>query len=122
MIVLLQALKINSIVVLHGNMILIRTQHIPLVVERTEATSEDVETVAVVGLELFDEAISPAKTLSSPIRLIGFGVTNIQGTPDVGTPSLFEDPAADKRKKRERLSKAMDELRERGMGFVTRSP
>lgn len=87
-----------------------------------DAPARDDMTFREKALELFDEAISPAKTLSSPIRLIGFGVTNIQGTPDVGTPSLFEDPAADKRKKRERLSKAMDELRERGMGFVTRSP
>ena len=65
--------------------------------------------------ELFDGAIRPTKRLSSPIRLIGFGVTNIQDTPDIEEPTLFADPAADRRKKRERLSKAMDALRDKGI-------
>ena len=49
------------------------------------------------------------------VRLIGFGVTNIQDTPDVDGPSLFAAPEDERRKKRERLSDALDVLRERGL-------
>ncbi len=61
------------------------------------------------ALALFD------KETIGAVRLIGFGVTNIQNVPDVGGPSLFADPADEKRRKRERLSAALDALRERGL-------
>ena len=80
-----------------------------------DAPTRDDMTFREKALELFDAAIRPAKKLSSPIRLIGFGVTNIQNTPDSEEPTLFADPSADRRKKRERLSKAMDDLRDKGL-------
>ena len=49
------------------------------------------------------------------VRLIGFGVTNIQDSPDAGELSLFADPKDTQREKRERLSAALDKLRERGL-------
>ena len=61
------------------------------------------------ALELFDR-----ETIGS-VRLIGFGVTNIQDTPDAGGPSLFPSPEDERRQKRERLSAALDLLRDRGM-------
>ena len=61
------------------------------------------------ALELFDR-----ETIGS-VRLIGFGVTNIQDTPDAGGPSLFPSPEDERRQKRERLSAALDNLRDRGM-------
>ena len=61
------------------------------------------------ALELFDK-----ETIGS-VRLIGFGVTNIQDTPDAAGPSLFADPADERRLKRERLSDALDRLRDRGL-------
>lgn len=61
------------------------------------------------ALELFDR-----ETIGS-VRLIGFGVTNIQDTPDAGGPSLFPSPEDERRQKRERLSAALDHLRDRGM-------
>ena len=61
------------------------------------------------ALELFDR-----ETIGS-VRLIGFGVTNIQPTPDAGGPSLFPSPEDDRREKRERLSAALDHLRDMGL-------
>ena len=61
------------------------------------------------ALELFDK-----ETIGS-VRLIGFGVTNIQPTPDAAGPSLFPSPEDERRQKRERLSAALDNLRDRGM-------
>ena len=61
------------------------------------------------ALELFDR-----ETVGS-IRLIGFGVANIQGTPDTGELSLFADPKDAQREKRERLSAALDKLRDKGL-------
>ncbi len=65
------------------------------------------------ALELFDAAWQKGRPLA--VRLIGFGVTNIQPTPDNGAPSLFAEPGDDARKKRERLSDALDSLRNRGL-------
>ena len=48
------------------------------------------------------------------VRLIGFGVTNITGAPDE-TPLLFPDPEVETLRRRERLSKALDALRDRGL-------
>lgn len=61
------------------------------------------------ALELFDRERFGA------IRLIGFGVTNLQDTPDAAGPSLFALPEDDRREKRERLSAAIDALRDRGL-------
>lgn len=61
------------------------------------------------ALELFDR-----ETIGS-VRLIGFGVTNIQDSPDTEGPSLFPSPEDERRQKRERLSAALDNLRDRGM-------
>ena len=61
------------------------------------------------ALELFDR-----ETIGS-VRLIGFGVTNIQGFPDADGPSLFSSPEDDRRQKHERLSAALDALRDRGL-------
>ena len=61
------------------------------------------------ALELFD------KEPIGSVRLIGFGVTNIQDAPDAEGPSLFSSPEDDRRQKRERLSAALDNLRDRGL-------
>ena len=61
------------------------------------------------ALELFDR-----ETIGS-VRLIGFGVTNIQNSPDADGPSLFPSPEDERRQKRERLSAAIDALRDRGL-------
>ena len=49
------------------------------------------------------------------VRLVGFGVTNFQDTPDDLGPSLFPTPEDGRRQKRERLSAALDALRDRGL-------
>ena len=61
------------------------------------------------ALALFDR-----ETLGA-VRLIGFGVTNIQNAPAVETPSLFADSEDRRREKRERLSETIDTLRDRGL-------
>ena len=60
------------------------------------------------ALELFDRERFGA------IRLIGFGVANLQDTPDANGPSLFALPEDARREKRERLSAALDALRDSG--------
>lgn len=57
----------------------------------------------------------PESTRHKPVRLIGFGVTNIQDDPGDEAPLLFADPLEETRKKRERLSAALDILREKGL-------
>ena len=49
------------------------------------------------------------------VRLVGFGVTNFQDTPDDLGPTLFPTPEDGRRQKRERLSAALDALRDRGL-------
>ena len=61
------------------------------------------------ALELFDR-----ETIGA-VRLIGFGVTNIRRSPDDDCPSLFPTPEDERRRKRERLSAALDVLRDRGL-------
>ena len=80
-----------------------------------DAPARDDMTFREKALALFDGAIRRTEKLSTPIRLIGFGVTDIQTSPDAEAPSLFADPAAEMRKKRERLSEAIDALRDRGL-------
>lgn len=66
------------------------------------------------ALALFDKAW-PEDGRARTVRLIGFGVANFQTTPDEDAPSLFAAPEDDAREKRERLSKALDLLRDRGL-------
>ena len=61
------------------------------------------------ALALFD------KEKTAAVRLIGFGVTNFQTSPEADAPSLFADPADEQRLKRERLSETLDRLRNRGL-------
>ena len=49
------------------------------------------------------------------VRLVGFGVTNFQDTPDDLGPTLFPTPEDGRRQKRERLSATLDALRDRGL-------
>lgn len=71
------------------------------------------------ALELFDEAwpeASPFRRGGAAIRLIGFGVTDIRQSPDDGDqPMLFESEDDSRRRKRERLSDALDALRDKGL-------
>ena len=69
-----------------------------------DAPARDDITFREKALELFDR-----ETIGS-VRLIGFGVTNIQNTPDAAEPSLFPSPEDERRLKRERLSAALDNL------------
>ena len=74
-----------------------------------DAPARDDITFREKALELFDR-----ETIGS-VRLIGFGVTNIQNSPDADGPSLFPSPEDERRQKRERLSAALDALRDRGL-------
>jgi len=74
-----------------------------------DAPARDDMTFREKALELFDRERFGA------IRLIGFGVTNLQDTPETGAPSLFATPEDDRRTKRERLSAALDALKDRGL-------
>ena len=74
-----------------------------------DAPARDDITFREKALELFDK-----ETIGS-VRLIGFGVTNIQDAPDTNGPSLFPSPEDERRQKRERLSAALDNLRDRGL-------
>ena len=67
------------------------------------------------ALALFDQAMPPRGAHGKSCRLIGFGVTNFTDAPDDGQPSLFDEPDDASRKKRERLSDALDALRDRGL-------
>ena len=74
-----------------------------------DAPARDDITFREKALELFNR-----ETIGS-VRLIGFGVTNLQDTPDADGPSLFPSPDETRRRKRERLSAALDALRDRGL-------
>ncbi len=63
--------------------------------------------------ELFEAAWPKKRAIS--VRLVGFGVTNIQETPDDGGVDLFGRPGEEDRKKHERLSEALDALRKKGL-------
>lgn len=67
------------------------------------------------ALELFDAAVPMCETLPRPIRLIGFGVTNIRKSPLPTEPELFSNEEDVKREKRERLAHALDALRDKGL-------
>lgn len=62
------------------------------------------------ALELFSR-----ETTARGIRLVGFGVGSLRNDDDDGTPTLFDYPDDTKRKRRERLSEALDDLRAKGL-------
>ena len=64
---------------------------------------------------LFDAAWPERAAPYGAVRLIGFGVSNFCDEPDGGQPSLIVSPEDAMRERRERLSGALDSLRERGM-------
>lgn len=53
------------------------------------------------------------ETLHSPVRLIGFGVSNLRNTPDAPQMDLFESNKKQTSTKREQLSRAVDAIREK---------
>ena len=67
------------------------------------------------ALKLFDREWPARSATPKTVRLIGFGVANFQSSPIGDTPSLFADPMDEEREKRERLSDALDALRDRGI-------
>lgn len=75
--------------------------------------ARDDQAFRAAALRLFDNEWPDSS--SRTIRLIGFGVTNFQDVPDAGGPMLFADPEDAAREKRERLSRALDSLRDRGL-------
>lgn len=76
-----------------------------------DAPARDDFSFRAKALELFDRERFGA------VRLVGFGVTQIQDSPDEPAPSLFPDAGALRRKKYERLSEALDALRSQGMAL-----
>ncbi len=67
-------------------------------------------------------ALFNKEKLIAPIRLIGFGVTNLGGEAHEEQLSLFDSPSAD-RKKREQLSNVIDEINEQyGRGTLSIAP
>lgn len=66
------------------------------------------------ALALFDREW-PKGSSKYTMRLVGFGVVNLQDYPEDSEPMLFADPVDESRKKRERLSETLDTLRERGL-------
>ena len=67
------------------------------------------------AIALFDAEWPDGSESHGPVRLIGFGVTNFRKTPDGDQPTLFDAPEDATREKRERLSRALDCLRQRGL-------
>ena len=64
---------------------------------------------------LFDAEWPEGTCPHGAIRLIGFGVTNFRRSPDDGQLALFASSEDAAREKRERLSRALDSLRDRGL-------
>lgn len=86
-----------------------------------DAPARDDMTFREKAIELFGRLWPEGETFrtgKASARLIGFGVTNIRNTPDDNIQmSLFEEvgDGGEKRKKRERLSEALDNLHRRGL-------
>ncbi len=64
---------------------------------------------------LFDAEWPQGTAPFGAVRLIGFGVTNFRSTPGDGQLTLFKETEDATREKRERLSRALDNLRDRGL-------
>ncbi len=67
------------------------------------------------ALALFDAAWPVGVRPRAAVRLVGFGVTNFRASPDGGQLSLFATPEDNARERQERLSRALDTLRDRGL-------
>ena len=68
------------------------------------------------ALALFDAALPPTRPRGSrAIRLVGFGVANLQDHPGDDAPRLFDLPDDAARRRRERLSETLDALRAKGL-------
>ena len=68
------------------------------------------------ALALFDAALPPARPRGGrAVRLIGFGVANLQDHPGDDAPRLFDLPDDAARRRRERLSETLDALRAKGL-------
>ena len=68
------------------------------------------------ALALFDAALPPARPRGSrAIRLVGFGVANLQDHPGDDALRLFDLPDDAARRRRERLSETLDALRAKGL-------
>ena len=68
------------------------------------------------ALALFDAALPPTRPRGSrAIRLVGFGVANLQDHPGDDAPQLFDLPDDAARRRRERLSEALDALKAKGL-------
>ena len=68
------------------------------------------------ALALFDAALPPTRPRGSrAIRLVGFGVANLQDHPGDDAPQLFDLPDDDARRRRERLSETLDALKAKGL-------
>ena len=80
-----------------------------------DAPARDDIAFRAAALSLFDQAFPPRRQCTNAYRLIGFGVANFTSAPDGGQPSLFEAEGDARREKRERLSAALDVLRDKGL-------
>ena len=68
------------------------------------------------ALALFDAALPPTRPRGSrAIRLVGFGVANLQDHPGDDAPRLFDLPDDAARRRRERLSETLDALKAKGL-------
>lgn len=77
---------------------------------------------AIVLFDALWPANEPLRSGTRAVRLIGFGVTNIQDAPDTETQlDLFEPPDTETLKKRERLSDALDKLHDRGLSISSKT-
>ena len=74
-----------------------------------DAPARDDFSFRAKALELFD------RERIGSVRLVGFGVDNIQDHPGSGEPMLFPSPDEDLRRRLERLSDMLDALRDRGL-------
>ena len=74
-----------------------------------DAPARDDFSFRAKALELFD------RERIGSVRLVGFGVDNIQDHPGSGEPMLFPSPDEDLRRRHERLSDTLDALRDRGL-------
>lgn len=67
------------------------------------------------ALALFDAVWPEGTAPCGAVRLVGFGVTNFRKAPDDGQLALFASPEDAARERRERLSRALDGLRDCGL-------
>ena len=79
------------------------------------APSRDDRAFRAAAAALFDAVWPRGTRPRAATRLVGFGVTNFRRSPDDGQPSLFAASEDEAREKRERLSRALDALRDRGL-------